>query len=78
MTSEELLKVLEPIMKLSMENHLFHKALQKHYIQTIGALTGKPEEAIQKELDDILVQVRDQVLSQAEKNGLFSYLKIKD
>lgn len=76
MNSSDLSKALEPVIKLTMENHLFHKALQKHYIQTISALTGKTEETILKELDETLVQVRNQVLAHVEKDGLYSYLKI--
>ena len=50
---------LKPLVKVSSEGWLFATAIIEHYIKTISKITGKPEEEIRKELEQILDEKRE-------------------
>lgn len=61
MNSEDFVKGMKPVMKLSMEANIYSKTIWRHYKRTIAELTGKKEEDIQKELEDIKLSIQKEI-----------------
>lgn len=58
MKTEKFIEGLEPIFKMTVDANLWVKTLSRHYIKTISGLTGKSEEEIKSEMNDILAKVK--------------------
>ena len=58
MDTEKFIEGLEPLFKMTVDSNLWVKTLSRHYIRTISGLTGKTEEEIKKEMDEILTKVK--------------------
>jgi RNase P subunit RPR2 len=58
METQKFIEGFEPLFKMTVYSSLWVKTLSRHYIKTISELTGKTEEEIKNEMNDILTKVK--------------------
>jgi hypothetical protein len=68
METEKFIEGLEPLFKMSVDSNLWVKTLARHYIKTISDLTGKSEEEIKSEMNDILAEVKAETEENIKKH----------
>lgn len=52
--------------KLIQDSYLISKALSIHYIKFVSIQTGKPEEEIKKEINEIIAKLKSELLNDLE------------
>lgn len=68
METEKFIEGLEPLFKMTVDSNLWVKTLSRHYINTICQLTGKTEEEIRNEINEILTKVKAETEESIKKH----------
>ena len=68
METEKFIEGLEPLFKMTVDANLWVKTLSRHYIMTISGLTGKSEEEIKNEMNNILSEVKAETQDDINKH----------
>jgi hypothetical protein len=68
METEKFIEGLQPLFKMTVDSNLWVKTLSRHYIKTISDLTGKSEEEIKNEMNDILSKIKAETEENLKKH----------
>jgi len=68
METEKFIEGLEPLFRMTVDSNLWVKTISRHYIKTISELTGKTEEEIKSEMNDILIKVKAETEESIKKH----------
>ncbi len=69
MNVEDIAKGFEPVMKMAAESNLWVKTLMRHYRKSMSELTGKSEDSIIGELNELFEEVKEEQVNKIKKDG---------